>query len=172
MRLFLIDKDFNELSLIRKYFLNAKVHLCLFHTLKVFNKKTQSMPSNERETVRKLITALVYSASKDDYAANLALLKAHAPSNFTEYFLANWDNCKDMWVSYERNLCNNFDNHTTNRLESYHQKLKRILERRKGLVEVIKAVTLLSSTKELLNDHLRFLQKSVPVLQHKAYELK
>jgi len=59
----------------------------------------------------------------------------------------------------ERNICSNFNNCTTNRLESYHQKLKYVLEGTKTLVEIMKSVLLLSSAKELMNDQLGFLQK-------------
>ena len=145
--------------LIRKFFTNAKIHLCLFHTLKVFKKETQNLPSNVRDKVRKLLQDLAYSSSNDEYQANLALLKENTPARFINYFLSNWDKCKEMWVEYERNICSNFSNRTTNRLESYHQKLKCVLEGNKNLVEVMKSVVLLSSAKELMNDQLGFLQK-------------
>ena len=67
-----------------------------------------------------------------------------------------------MLVRYERNISNNFHNCTTNRLESYRQKLKTILTRRRNLFGTIKAVglLLLSSSKQLMTDRLGFLQKT------------
>ena len=158
VKLFIADKDFNELALIRKFFANARINLCRFHTLRVFNRKTQSLPSPIKDEVRKLLSKLVYSSS-EEYCVTFSTLKTSAPAQFIDYFMDNWDNCKEMWTDFGRNLTSNFSNHTTNRLESYHQKLKSILAMRKTLTASIKAVTAISSSKQLMNDQFGFLQK-------------
>lgn len=40
-------------------------------------------------------------------------------------FLKNWENCTQMWVTWQRDEFSHFGNTTNNRVESSHQKIER-----------------------------------------------
>lgn len=51
-------------------------------------------------------------------------------------FVKNWETCKSMWVTYERDQAVHFCNTTNNRLESHNQKLKDVTSRKSSLSEM------------------------------------
>jgi hypothetical protein len=87
------------------------------------------LSKDDYEAVESLLKNLVYSASRDEYASHKDSLKAFCEkagfSGFYDYFLRNWDSCKEMWVMCERANLPHFRNHTNNRLENWFGKFKK-----------------------------------------------
>ena len=82
------------------------------------------IPKCDREELRSKLRSLVYAASEAEYERLKSDIASLANDDFNEYFEKNWQNCKEMWVSY---LCDQYlhlANTTNNRLECHHHKLK------------------------------------------------
>ena len=45
---------------------------------------------------------MVYSENMDEYVDYLAEIVRLGNPSFEKYFLDNWNNCTDMWVSFQR----------------------------------------------------------------------
>lgn len=63
---FLVDKDFREISGIKAVFPDTQVHLCLFHVRQAINRHLQPK-TKEREEVNQLISRMIRSTSEDEY---------------------------------------------------------------------------------------------------------
>ena len=83
-----------------------------------------------------LLLSLVYASSQEDYIHNrdqffdsLRSTGNQKNTNFIEYFMNNWDDCRDRWVSYLRHDCVHLGNNTNNRLENARGKIKLDVDR-------------------------------------------
>jgi len=127
-----VDKDFVEIDVIKEEFPDSTVLLCQFHVLKYLKKKLTESEMKVKEIVRKdlyvAIHAAVYAKSETEYilATNqmLQLLGNDVYHAYSQYFLKNWDNCKDAWSNYLRNKYY-IGNTTNNRLENFGGKIKK-----------------------------------------------
>jgi len=63
------DKDSGQISLIGQHFPNAKIHICLFHTIQAFNRKIQSLKLKKSNAgiVKKNFLKILYSTTELDY---------------------------------------------------------------------------------------------------------
>ena len=59
-------------------------------------------PKCDREELRSKLQSLVYAASEAEYVRLKSDIASLANDDFNEYFEKNWQNCKEMWVSYLR----------------------------------------------------------------------
>ncbi|XP_014662635.1 PREDICTED: uncharacterized protein C19orf68-like [Priapulus caudatus] len=149
---FLVDKDFSEIALIKKFFPKSKIHLCLFHVMKTFKKETASFSkrtNKKSNEVFELLEKIVYSSTEALYNKYYEQLKGLATSQFLQYYTKNWHNCRHMWVSAWRKQCITMGNRTTNRLESFHQKLKATMKSSNSLAKCVEVLVRFSRQKEL-----------------------
>ena len=100
--------------------------------------------------------------TKDDnaYLDENAEYDRIASEDKKSYFATNWDNCKDMWVRYRCNTFLNLGNNTNNRVESYNEKIKGILNNNDKLHTAVRGLLLLHSVKMSQVDHERFLSST------------
>lgn len=63
VRTVIVDKDYNERSVIAEVFPDAVIHICLSHTLQIFKRNTVSEPN--RDEVRDLLEKMAYSNSQE-----------------------------------------------------------------------------------------------------------
>ncbi|XP_064622580.1 uncharacterized protein LOC135484821 [Lineus longissimus] len=143
-----IDKDLKEVNTIKKFFPGATIHLCLFHVLRCFQRATKDIPVATKEGVRKVLENMAFCSEETQYDKLYDQLKELAPETFLTKFAKNWDECKEMWCFCWRKRTMNLGNKTTNRLESFHQKLKMNLNSSKTLAECIHELVQLSETKK------------------------
>jgi len=60
-----------EINVIKQVFRNAALTICLFHTLRTFNREItydkRNITPNERDTIKELIQSIVYCKSEMEY---------------------------------------------------------------------------------------------------------
>ena len=101
---------------------------------------------SKRDECRQLLRHLVHAKSQGDYQHYLKELFAITDDDFHDYFKENWEDCKPMWVTYERDQYLHFANTTNNRLECHNQKLKDLTSKSSCLSELFENVLLYSRT--------------------------
>lgn len=73
-----------------------------------------------------VIYLLFVFLGEDDYNRNVQLLKDTKVKPVIDYFKHAWEPIKEQWVIGLKQSCN-YNNNTTNRVESINQKLKQVL---------------------------------------------
>ena len=68
--------------------------------------------------------------------------------DFLNYFLKNWESCKEKWASYARKKIPILGNNTNNRIESSFGKIKRYLNRYLSLYEAVENLLMYQVIKE------------------------
>lgn len=130
-RLYMTDKDMAERKVIREIFPNVNLAICLFHVLRTFNREItcekQNINSVQRDQLKKIFEDMCYAKSIDEYNALFERLKSEAPATVLDYFLKNWHNIKNEWVTGLTFNSGHFLNNTNNRLESFNGKLKSVI---------------------------------------------
>ena len=138
----LVDKDFNEITVLQKLWPDAEVLLCRFHVLKALRQNITStnMPTSVAETVKTVLQRLVYAHTEGTYKECRKSLQEVAPETYWNYFVSNWDSCKEKWAYYITKTTQNYDTLTTNFVESRHNVLKHTLKPLDSLAECLKKV--------------------------------
>ena len=77
--------------------------------------------------------------------------------DFLNYFMKNWDSCKNKWTSYSRKDVPTLGNMTNNRVESSFGKIKRYLNRYLSLYEAVENLLMYQVIKEE-----RFFKQRIP----------
>jgi hypothetical protein len=150
---FMIDKCMAEMGAIERIFPVAKIELCLYHVLDAFKKKlgTFRLKTEEAEPIQEILTYMALGCkSEEDYAEQLQELGNVCPPEFYVYFLRHWDSRRHRWFPYHRKENVNFGDRTSNRIESYHQKLKQEVARKGPLKEMF--VNIMVSVRTLENE--------------------
>ena len=101
-----IDKDFTELPALQQEFPQATVLFCQFHVIKYFFKQIVDLDvaKESREQARETIRRIVNADSEESYTALKQDLFDNTNTTFKEYFIKNWDVCREKWVTF---LCDN-----------------------------------------------------------------
>ena len=139
----MIDKDLNELNVIKSKIPHASILLCKFHVLKYLKKKVSELDVKraEKESLAATLQKLVNSKDNEEYSKAYNDLQSH-DAEFVRYFNKNWHSCQDLWVIHERaNLCMH-GNNTNNKVESHNQKLKSFLNKQMRIPEAIENLSL------------------------------
>lgn len=138
----IIDKDFTELAVLKEELPNTTILFCQFHVIKCFYKAVSDLevPKERRDALRKVLHDIVYSENMDEYVDYLAEIVHLGNPSFEKYFYDNWNNCADMWVSFQRDCSIHFGNTTNNRLECSHSKLKDLMGWTSSLSEMFEGV--------------------------------
>jgi len=121
-KLFIVDKDFSEVAVLRELWPDTEVFLCLFHVLKSLKQRIASLAISQekKEELKNLCQDLVDSRTEDSYDDAFAKLREKAAEECVKYFAENWTNCREMWVEFSRKKTQHMGNRTTNRVESFH----------------------------------------------------
>jgi len=98
----IIDKDFTELAVLREELANSTILFCRFHVIKCFYAVSDfEVPKERRDAIRKVLHDIVYSENMDEYVDYLAEIVHLGNPSFEKYFIGNWNNCTNMWVSFQ-----------------------------------------------------------------------
>jgi len=150
VRVIIIDKDFSEYKVLKEEFPNAVILYCQWHVIKALFKCLSDcdVEKSKREKCREIVRKLVFADSESSYLKYKEQLFESANEGLCKAFIKNWESCKSMWVTYERDQVAHFNNTTNNRLESHNQKLKDVTTRTSSLSEMFNNVLLfIESTK-------------------------
>ncbi len=101
----MVDKDLTNIELLKQYYPNANILLCIFHVLKWFKKLVNDTVTGKetKEQIHDILTKMVYSQSEEDFNSHYQSLKEY--SEFTkliEQIDNNWMNNQEQWVRYHR----------------------------------------------------------------------
>jgi len=102
-RLYITDKDMTKRKAIKEVFQNINLSICLFHTLKTFNREItcekQCITPSQRDQCKKVFQDMCYATTEDCYFKLYEHLQSVAPSSVLNYFNKNWHFIKNEWVS-------------------------------------------------------------------------
>jgi len=130
-RVYVTDKDMKERNVIRTVFPNAALTICLFHTLRTFNREVTSEKRNitpkQRDDIKQIFQNLAYCKTQLEYDSMYHHLQAMAPESIMEYYNKNWHAIRNEWVIGMTLNTGNFMNKTNNRLEGFNGKLKSVI---------------------------------------------
>ena len=161
VRVIIIDKDFTEYKVLKDEFPNAVILYCQWHVIKALFKCLYDCDVNksDHDECCHIIRFLVYSSNQDEYERWRQELFDSTNEEFRKAFLSNWDGCKSMWVTFERDQAVHFAHTTNNRLESHNQKLKDVTSRSSSLSEMFQNVLLYARTAESEGAHVAFTEE-------------
>ena len=127
------------------------------------------VPKEERQKARDLIRHLVYARTQEEYKEVRNDLFEVMGKDFESYFLKNWENCPQMWVTWQRDEFLHFGNTTNNRVESSHQKLKNVVLQSSSLAAMFKSL-LFIKTAQSEYSHKAFLEEFTSVTTKSSTE--
>ncbi|XP_065675991.1 uncharacterized protein LOC136092182 isoform X2 [Hydra vulgaris] len=151
------DKDLIERDVVRASFPDASLLLCLFHTLRTFNREISSVKlgitSGQRMSCLELIQKLAYARSEAQYNEFYEIFVSSSPTAVLDYFINNWHNIRNEWVFVLNYACANFMNNTNNRLENFNGKLKEIIDCNSTLENFLENLYVLLASMRNERDH-------------------
>lgn len=152
-KMFIVDKDFNELAVIKQLWPKSKKkkNLCLFHILKTLRQEIhkQTGESLGKQQLSNLCSQIVFAQTEEEYNTKYDILQSSDSfPEFKTYFAKNWHSIRGMWATYERKKFVNFGRRTTNVLESYHKKLKRRCNSNMTVSQFIRELLKINTMKE------------------------
>ena len=161
VRVIVIDKDFTELQALQLEFPQAAILYCQFHVIKYFFKQLTELdvPKENRDESRQLIRVLVHAKNEDEYAKVKQELFDATNDTFKQYFIKNWESCKDKWVTFLRDENVHFANTTNNRLECHNHKLKDVTARSMSISEMFQNVLLFTRSNASEYCHKSFVEE-------------
>ena len=131
------DKDFKERKCFLNVFPNAKLCLCLFHTLKCFRStitmENMKITSLQRDVCLEILQKMTYSKTNEEYEHHLDALKHLRLPKVLDYIMKNWDPIRDEWVEGLKKQNVTFNISTTNHIESLNKTLKQVISRNSNL---------------------------------------
>ena len=126
--------------MIKKYFTNAAILLCIFHVFKYLKNNVISklvIKIEEKSKINEMFRSLVYAKDEVIFEEIKTKLKEgtnnivhstktvnDATVSLYEYIEKNWLNCKEMWVTMYRKNLNTFGSNTNNHIEAFHRSIK------------------------------------------------
>ena len=139
------DKDFTERNVFTSCFPQAKLNICLYHTLRSLQREItctkMGITSAERIRCLEILSKMAYSRTPGEYAKHHTELDTVSRS-VRIYIDINWVPIKEQWVSCFKDDTLNLGETTNNRLESTFSKIKSVCS---------KYATILQFTHEFLS---------------------
>ena len=155
-RCIMSDKDMTERKTLCEQFPQAKLLICLFHTLRTMRREVSceklGITQGERSMCLELLLKMVYASNEEEYLKLYDELK-NAPQRVVEYFQNNWHSIRHEWVDGLKNASCNFMNRTNNRVESINQKLKSVISRYSGVTTFFQDLVKCLNTLRVERDH-------------------
>ena len=129
-----IDKDFNELNILKSVFPTSNVLLCRFHVLKYWKTliSTAMVEHDRKADIMEAFRSLVFAHSQATFCSQLTewmkVIKgveirvgSGEKSHYVglrDFYVKNWGSCLDMWVLYLRKKLPGLgEENTNNRIE-------------------------------------------------------
>ena len=191
----LIDKDFNELKIVKEVFPTSTPLLCKFHVLKWWKTllktaKTsdQFMSLEEKNDLMKAFTKLLYVSSDDISKTEEEFKRAidgvivrvgygdkSYYANLSEYYEKNWKSCATLWMLlYRRHLVGIEEEHTNNRIERFWRSVKEYLKKMTpGDMTITRAIySVLTFIQERLEESYVWSQRHTLRMHHEDPEIK
>ncbi|CAJ2663585.1 unnamed protein product [Trifolium pratense] len=135
-RVILTDREFALMNAIKDIFPHTTNMLCTWHIIKNVNARcTVQIPKDMKQKVKNLWRDVVQSPDEVEYQQRLNAFQQACvnSSNFVEYVNNTWlAPHKEQFVEAWTNRVMHLGNTTTNRVESAHWRLKKMLEHSKG----------------------------------------
>ena len=68
-KVFLVDKDFNEMAVLRSLWPESEIFLCLWHVLRAFKSRISCMsePQDKKDDIRKICQGIAYARTEEHY---------------------------------------------------------------------------------------------------------
>jgi hypothetical protein len=143
-----IDKDFTEEAAINAVFKSARIRICFFHAVKYLSKECcdekYKINLETRKKLKALFSLLGNSQNYREYSMYFEKLRELSSSSFFQYYCKNWHSILEKWVTYAC-CANGIGNSTTNRLESFHDKLKHLVGRNTPVDELLKYIIMINN---------------------------
>ncbi|XP_031784213.1 uncharacterized protein ZSWIM9 [Nasonia vitripennis] len=102
---FISDKDLTERSVIREVFDWARLFICQFHTLRIFDREIcptkMKITKEEKENALRCLDSMVKSSYQMDYDNAHSKFISTAPKVIKDYFIKNWQDITDEWVKFK-----------------------------------------------------------------------
>ena len=159
----LLDKDFNEIAIIRKVFPSSATYLCIFHVLKWWKGLVKTARTDnecvgfeEKKRIMDQFRAVLYATSESsceeekgkflkvihDVQVRVGNGDQAYHVDLVDYFVKNWGDCESMWILYYRKHCVGLEEEfTNNRIERFWRSIKFFLKgMSSGDMTIIKAV--------------------------------
>lgn len=143
VKVVMCDKDSKERAAITKFFPNATLHICRFHTLDIFKRNLQkkNLTKETRAECYGLLQSLVYSHSEEQYIEIYNEFCQVAPAIVVDYFNTYWHQIRLEWTDYGM-VSENLGNLTNNRLESINGKIKSMVKKMNSLIDFLEKLYL------------------------------
>ena len=138
--LFVVDKDFGQLEVLRELFPSAVVLLCVFHAIKFIKTLIATCPVvvETKSNLLLQFRRVLYSHTEDifkledqkfvEMCGNLQVKTGENYVSFAEYYIRNWRSCSGMWVKFYRKNLPTLGDNTSNRVERMFWTLKQSIQ--------------------------------------------
>lgn len=123
------DKDLTERAAFKEIFPDAKFLLCLYHTLKTFDRKLKklNLTRDERSNCFNLLRSLAYAKHKSRYDIVYKQFIDSAPKCVIDCFNLNWHPNYEEWTLFGMADVN-YGNATNNLVESVNKQIKTLCD--------------------------------------------
>lgn len=156
-RVAMVDKDHSEISSIYDVLPDAEIHLCDYHVKLIFERTGPQKQSGYIKKVHPIMKDLIHAHTQEVYNESYERLKTVANDAFMKYFNQHWHEVPLIWSDYQRNMSQNLGERTTGRVESHNKDIKKIVDRRVTMPELIFRLRFLNNYKDMDNAYLIFL---------------
>ena len=147
--IFVVDKDFNDISVLRQVFPTAAILLCYFHVIKyvknliataLITVESKNELMNNFKAMMYARTEALYEETKNEFLVSVEGVEVRVGQKYVSLknqFLKNWDTCKEMWTACHRKHLPTLGDNTNNRIERSFWTLKMSIRDRFPAVPVI-----------------------------------
>ncbi|EEY67102.1 SUMO protease, putative [Phytophthora infestans T30-4] len=149
VQVIMVDKDLNEIRVLRRYFPKSRVLICVFHVIKYLRTASRKpeygkLSSDDHDAIDALVHNMVYVLSSEIYETNWTSMKALCTRTgymaFYNYMDENWNTCTEMWVMYQRSRLAHLRVHTNNHLENWFGHFKDGVNSNMTMTDTVKAL--------------------------------
>ncbi|KAJ0407573.1 hypothetical protein P43SY_006891 [Pythium insidiosum] len=100
VQVIMVDKDLNDIKVLRMFFTRARIHICSFHVVKYLKEHVRkttygSISTGDRDTLVEWLRSMVHASTKAEYEELHATLHVMCEKigfqKFFAYFQDNWD---------------------------------------------------------------------------------
>lgn len=172
IKCFMSDKDMVERNVIKNCLPHVKLKICVYHTLRTFNREISSakrgITTEQRSEALRILQKMVYSTTNEEYENLYEELKL-LPESIVNYLDENWSHIKDEWVLSTDFFRDSFYNTTNNRTESINSKVKSVVKTHSFLEDFIRQFFKLITSQRIERNHeAAYSQLKTPIVQYKA----
>ncbi|KAK3921662.1 LOW QUALITY PROTEIN: hypothetical protein KUF71_010847, partial [Frankliniella fusca] len=159
----IVDKDYKEISGVRKVLPNVHVHLCHTHVRRIFSRRVKGEENASKLT--KILNDMCLSDTAEVFHNHYNALKSVASPDFMLYFDQYWLNIQAAWVLYVRDESLSLDRQTMLRVIT--TKLKKVITRTSTLGDCVRELLRLHFSREFESSYRNFLEQAkVSYLAH------